>query len=76
MEEQKVGDHVIYVDERSVEHHALVTTSWGPTCVNLVFVSDDDLRTDNYGRQVERRSSSVHKSRQEAHGNYWKLPDE
>jgi hypothetical protein len=39
--------------------------------INLVYVSTDEQKTDNYGRQIERRSSVVHKSNQGAPGYYW-----
>lgn len=79
----KVGDAVIFVDPYGKEHIALVTTSWGGTTVhpgddgpkpsvNLVFVSEDETKTDQYGRQIERNTSVVHQSNQSAHGMYWK----
>jgi len=46
-----------------------------PGC-NLVYVSGDTAKTDPYGRQLERATSVVHKSKQPAHGNYWCWPDE
>ena len=46
-----------------------------PGC-NLVYVSSDAERTDNCGRQMERATSVVHKSKQPAHGMYWCWPDE
>jgi hypothetical protein len=74
----EVGDHVIIVDPRAVEHHALVTSVFtGPSypSVNAVYVSDDPQATDQYGRQLAARvTSTVHESNQYAHGNYWKLP--
>lgn len=70
------GEPVIYVDPVGRARHALVTQPWGPTCVNLVFVSGDEARRDPNGRQIERQSSSVHASVQPVHGNYWRFPDE
>jgi hypothetical protein len=46
-----------------------------PGC-NLVFVTDDALKTDHYGLQLERATSVVHKVNQPAHGNYWIWPEE
>jgi hypothetical protein len=46
-----------------------------PGC-NLVFVSGDEARNDNCGRQTEIETSVVHKGNQIAHGNYWCWPDE
>lgn len=71
----KIGDAVTYVDEYSRERPALVTTVGNDrpdTWVNLLFVSDDPARQDDYGRQIERRSSVSHQSSQQAPGNYWK----
>lgn len=81
MEERipKTGDTVIYCDTKGVDHHALITVAWGATptgCVNLLWVSGDESKTDQYGRQIERQSSCVHKTSQGAHGNYWRWPEE
>ena len=82
----KVGDHVIYVDAHGQERNALVTIVWAgiPTYVsesgepgcNVVIVADDAAKDDPYGRQIERWTSVVHKTKQPAHGNYWKRPGE
>jgi hypothetical protein len=77
----EVGSSIIYVDAHAKEHNALVTVVWSamsgqegePGC-NLVFVSGDDSKTDPYGRQIERSTSVVHRSKQPAHGNYWDWP--
>ena len=39
-------------------------------------VIKDEKKTDTYGRQIERMTSVIHKSRQPAHGNYYIWPDE
>jgi hypothetical protein len=69
-----VGAPVVYVDENGNSHNALVTAWHSSSCCNLLFVSSDELRSDNYGRQIERRSSCVDESLQPAHGNYWHWP--
>lgn len=74
--ERNIGDVVVYTDEVGVAHNALVTAWWGPQCCNLVFVVTDAAKKDPYGQQIERRSSSVHKSMQQAPGNFWRFPDE
>lgn len=88
MERQyKVGQHVIYVDPNGVCREALVTIWWGATSTgytsptgepgcNLVVVCKDPAKDDSYGRQTEHATSVVHKSKQAAHGNYWRWPDE
>lgn len=81
MERQlKVKDHVVYVDEHGQQNDALVTAVWSnpgnPDGCNLVFVSGDPAKHDNYGRQTEHRTSTTHKSMQPAPGNYWCWPDE
>jgi plastocyanin len=72
--EVKVGDAVVFVDPVARPHNALVTAVWGPTCINVVIVSNDDKKTDCYGRQIERHTSCLHRSQTPAHGNYWMLP--
>lgn len=74
---KKVGDHVIYVDPKCIEHDALVTHVWSDTdvsrCINLVFVSDNPDEEDNYGRQIKHASSVQHQScMQGVPGLYWK----
>jgi ribulose-5-phosphate 4-epimerase/fuculose-1-phosphate aldolase len=39
--------------------------------VNLVFVCDDPHMEDQYGRQIARSTSVVHKSKQSAPAFYW-----
>lgn len=74
-DETFVGRHCIFVDPRAGRHDALITAVWGPQCVNLTFVVDDDNQRDSYGRKLERSYTSVmHASLQQAHGNYWYMP--
>ena len=85
----QIGDHVIFFDSYGKAHKALVTTWWmGPQEIagyraengepgcNLIYVSDDPLKTDSYGAQIERATSVVHKSKQNAHGFKYCFPDE
>lgn len=78
----EVGHQVVYVDPTGAQIPALVTAIWGDPkgpavpCINLVYVSTDPQRTDNFGRQMERQTSLVHRSAQPAHGNYYMLPDD
>jgi hypothetical protein len=76
----KVGDAVIYIDERYREHNALVTSVHGEPdkrpCVNLLFVSDDESRRDQYGTQIDRRSSCVHRVNNSARANCWHFAGE
>lgn len=73
-----IGDAVIYTDAYGVDRPALTTAVWGDVnspyepAINLVFVSSDKDRTDQYGRQLERNSSVVHQSAQPAHGTFWR----
>lgn len=77
-------DRIIFVDAYAKQHEALVTAIWKneyqgmqlPWGVNVVFVSDEENRTDNYGRQIVHETSVCHKSVQPAHGVYWMFPDE
>jgi hypothetical protein len=70
------GDVIIYVDEVSVQHYALVTQYWGGDqpnmALNCVYVSSDESKKDPNGRQIERASSVSRQSEHTAHGRYWK----
>jgi hypothetical protein len=48
---------------------------YAPGC-NLLFMSKDQDKKDNYGRQLERATSVPHKSAQVAAANFWCWPDE
>jgi hypothetical protein len=74
--ELKFGQEVIFIDPYKREHRALITDVHGNTCCNLVFVSDDEKKTDDWGRQLERESSCVHISQNEARAHCWKHIDE
>lgn len=70
----KIGDPVIYVDQFGVPHDALLTQVWDQTeapSVNLVIVSADESKKDQYGRQIEHHTSVVHHSYQSAAGRKW-----
>lgn len=82
----EIGTPVIFCDEHSKDHNALVTCihadreTWGyeqgPT-INIVHVSSDETKKDGYGRQIERRSSVCHgKMPGMVQGMYWRYPDE
>ena len=68
----KTGELVIWHDAEGKAHDALVTCVWSDTCINVVFVSDDNNKTDNYGRQLERATSCQHVSLAGAYGYYWR----
>jgi len=82
----EIGSAVIYVDPNGEARHAIATTVWssveaykGTTRqpgINLVVVSLDPSKEDGYGRQIERATSVVHKSKQAAPGNFWRWSDE
>lgn len=83
MKEVKEGDVVIYHDETGTPFNALVTSGGyeysddKSTCwINVLFVSDDVTKKDNYGRQIERSSSVSHVSKTSAWGRYWRWPEE
>jgi len=83
--EYKVGSAIKFVDEFGKPHDALVSIWWGKRvegihngepfvtepCCNLLYVVSDEKKEDCYGRQMDRSTSVVHKSSQQAHGNYW-----
>lgn len=72
----KFGEPVVFVSPVRQAIPALVTAVWGDKCVNLVFVSQDEAKSDTYGRQIERNTSCSHQSIQQAPGNYWRYPEE
>lgn len=76
MKNLEIGDPVIWVDSKGRDHNALVTAIWSATCINVVFVSSDENRKDDCGRQIERQTSATHMSVQGVHGFYWRLPTE
>ena len=63
----KKGNAVIFVDAERKEHDALVTETWDyggttdgkPPSINLLYVSDDEKRTDEYGRQIIRLIAQI-----------------
>lgn len=66
------------MDAVGKHHNALVTAVWGTIeqvpCINIVIVSTDEAKQDQYGRQLERNTSLVHKTNQAAHGMYYMMP--
>lgn len=83
------NSQVVYVDPRGEHHAALVSRWWiAPTEVatyrsetgepgcNLLYITSDSTKNDQYGSQLERSTSVVHKSHQSAPANYWCWPDE
>lgn len=72
-----VGEVIVYTDEVGVEHDALVTIYFGGNqpdyALNCLYVSKDENKSDNYGRQIER-ASSVSRQREgvTAHGRFWR----
>jgi hypothetical protein len=72
----KVGEHVIFCDPKGIDHDALVTCDWG-SCINVVFVTDDESKQDSYGRQIDRNATSVTDGdRAGVHGRYWRFPED
>lgn len=82
MENQGIGTRVVYFDEHSKQHDALLTAvhgqQLGVCAVNLVYVSDDAGEHDQYGRQIKRASSVSAKNpdypEATAHGRYYVMP--
>lgn len=73
----EIGDVVEYVDEFAKPHLAIVTSKYigaaapAPS-INVVFVSDNENETDQYGRQIKRETSVVPEANQAAHGRFWR----
>lgn len=79
------GMAVKVADEYGRIHDGLVTNCWGirevedgkpGPCINVLFVTSDKTKRDQYGDQIERLSSTSHKLSTEAPGRYWFFPDE
>lgn len=70
------GKACIFVDPMGHAHAALITRVWGPQCANVVIVASPKAGEDSYGIKLERHTSLMHKSVQQAHGNYWYIPGE
>lgn len=66
-----VGEAVFYQDALHRLHNAIITAVWSSIAVNVVVVSMDENKTDNYGRQIERYTSVTKGSVHGAPGNYW-----
>lgn len=82
-EKVEIGSVVVYVDALRKEFRALVTAVWDcglpegqEPSINLLYVSDDEKREDEYGRQIIRETSVVHASNNSAPGNYWRFVDQ
>ena len=84
-----IGQPVYYVDEFNVLHHAIVIQVWNQQVhytdgkqdikrpgINLVRVNPDQNMDDQYGRQLLRETSVVHRDYQPAKGRYWMHPEE
>jgi len=80
-----VGDHVVFTDAHRKDHSALVTEVWDGgveqvreslPAINLLYVVKDESRMDQYGRQIERESSAVHRAMNSAGANCWRMADE
>lgn len=75
----KIGQQVMFVDERGREHQALITKvfdngdpeKYPIPALNVVYVSQDDSQSDQYGRQIVRKPSVPHTTNQSAHGYMW-----
>jgi hypothetical protein len=51
------GNLVLYTDESGVDHDALVVFVHSRECINLVYVSKQEGKTDGNGQQIERANS-------------------
>lgn len=72
----EIGEPVIYCDPKGIDHPALVTIDWG-RCINVVFVTPDETRKDQYGRQIVHETSvSDADSDSTVHGRYWRFPED
>lgn len=72
-----IGLPVEYVDEYRNFHIALITKCWSvqeddtPKYINLVYVSEDESKTDQYGRQIQHSTSVYRKDEFNAAGRHF-----
>ncbi len=73
-----VGDLVIFHDAYGRPFNSLITAVWGPHCINIVRVSNDENRKDDCGRQIERNTSvpMIGAGHSLVYGMYARYPDE
>ena len=75
MKKVEIGHHVKFFDAYGKEQDALVQAVWGDAegtpSINIIVVSFDENKEDQYGRQIEHYTSVVHGDQQSAHGMYW-----
>lgn len=74
--EEHRGQPCEFYDPRGKMYPALITEVWGPQCVNVIYVNDVEGQRDNYGQKMLRATSIMHGNVQQAHGNYFLLPNE
>jgi hypothetical protein len=70
----KVGDPCKWYDPQGRPHDALVTAVHSNhefPSINVVVVNMEEGQTDQYGQKIQRETSVVHQSNQDAHGRYW-----
>lgn len=72
----EIGDAIVFRDPKGEEHDALVQFVHNPSLLNLVFISSDPARGDNYGRQVEHATSVGLWQMTSANGFYWRYRDQ
>lgn len=74
-----IGKSVKFADPWGVTHEAFITYCFSvgdddkPMCVNLVYVSDDNDKTDQYGRQITRHTSVMRRNEFTAHGIWFEV---
>jgi hypothetical protein len=75
----EVSPRCIFSDPYGVLHEALITQVWSvnqenePMTVNLVHASKDEKKTDQYGQQIEHRTSVPRVNEHSAHGMWFCL---
>ncbi len=74
----KIGDAIVYHNERGVPHNGLITCVWGDYMINVVYVSSNESQKDDYGRQTIRESSvsMIGQPAHSVHGRYARYPEE
>jgi hypothetical protein len=76
-----IGKPVSFADPWGKLHEAFITYCFSvgeddePMCINVVFVSQDAAKTDQYGRQVERYTSVMRRGEFSTHGMWFVMPE-
>lgn len=74
---ESVGAPCEYIDPVGVSHNALITAVWGQEVgvnpINVIYVVQDESKTDSCGRQIERATSVMPDGPNAAPGRFYRM---